>query len=87
VPKPGEAIPWYGPDWGWWFHPRGESVHDEITCVNDGEMHGRLMQGGWARSRVDTYEYQFGPLSVGREILIRDTITGEEEHLTKDVCW
>jgi hypothetical protein len=26
-------------------------------------------------------------MSVGCEIFVRDAITGEEEHLTKDVCW
>jgi hypothetical protein len=79
--------PLYDPGWGWWFHPRVEFVHGEIPFVIDSEMYARLMQWGWDRARADTYEYRFGTSSVGATILIRDTITGEEEDLTKDVCW
>jgi hypothetical protein len=78
---------WHGLNWGWWYHPKGEFVLDEITFVIDGEMYDKLMEWEWDRGRADTYEYQFIPSSVGCEIFVRDTITGEEGHLTKDVCW
>jgi hypothetical protein len=79
--------PLYGPDWGWWFQPRVDSVPGEIPFVIDGEMYARLMQWGWDQARADTYEYRFWTSSVGASILIRDTITGKEEDLTKDVRW
>jgi hypothetical protein len=79
--------PLYGPDWGWWVQPRMEFVPDEIPFVTDGEMYARLMQWRWDRGRADTYAYRFWTSSVGTAILIRDTITGEEGDLTKDVCW
>jgi hypothetical protein len=52
-----------------------------------GEMVDSLVAWGWDSERTDAYEYRFLPMSVGCEIFVRGAITGEEEHLTKDVCW
>ena len=79
--------PLYDPDWGWWFHPRGDFELDQIEFVIAGEMIEILVAWGWDGERTDAYEYRFIPMSVGCEIFVRDAITGEEEHLTKDVCW
>jgi hypothetical protein len=79
---------WAGPGWAWWYDdPAAESASDTITFAIDGEMYDRMVDWGWDRDRLDTYAYQFWPLSVGCEIVVRDTTTGEEERLTKDVCW
>jgi hypothetical protein len=82
-----QEAPLYGRDWGWSFHPRVESVPGEIPFVISSEFYARMLQWRWDRARADTYEYRFWTSSVGTAILIRDTITGEEEDLTKDVCW
>jgi hypothetical protein len=79
--------PLHGNDWGWWFQPRVGSVPREIPFVIQSDFYARLLQWGWDRARADSYEYRFWTSSVGTAILIRDTITGEEEDLTKDVCW
>lgn len=79
--------PLYGPDWGWWFQPGVESVPGEIPFVINSDFYARMLQWGWDRARADTYEYRFWTSSVGASILVRDTLSGEEEDLTKDVCW
>ncbi len=79
---------WLGLGWAWWYDdPTAEAPCDAVTFAIDPEMYGRMVHWGWDRDRLDTYAYQFWPLSVGCEIVVRDTTTGEEECLTKDVCW
>jgi hypothetical protein len=79
--------PLYDPDWGWWFQPGVDTGPGEIPFVIKSEFYARLLPWGWERARADTYEYRFWTSSVGTAISIRDTITGEEEDLAKDVCW
>jgi hypothetical protein len=78
---------WWGMGWGWWCRSVGESPIDELIFILNSEMYTRLEEWGWDRRRWQTYAYSFIPLSVGCEMYVQDTITGAEEHLTKDICW
>ena len=77
---------WFGLDWGWWYNWPENQV-DELRFEIDQKFCQDLVEWGWDDRRVENYEYQFIPTSVGCEILVRDIATGEEIHLTRDVCW
>ena len=78
---------WWGFNWGWWCGPAGKTTVDELIFVLNSEMYSKLEAWGWDRGRWMTYDYAFIPLSVGCEMYVRDTLTGAQEHLTKDICW
>jgi hypothetical protein len=78
---------WWGFDRDWWCGPAGEIAVEELTFVLNLQMYSRLEAWGWDRGRWQMYDYSFIPLSVGCEMYVRDTLTGAEEHLTKDACW
>ncbi len=77
---------WLGLEWPWWHNWPNNQV-DELRFEIDHKYCRRLLEWGWDARRPENYEYCFFPTSVGCEILVKDLASGEENHLTRDVCW
>src|SRR5207249_2647030 len=60
---------------------------DRASFPIAGEDYDRLVAWGWTPARLTEYQYCFGPLSVGCEIMVEHPASGTSNHLTKDVGW